>query len=354
MAKNLRKPKTGVKNPAVAALLLSFGCGVGVCILLLALAAFLLTHTGLPLSAVRPMALYGGGSGGGCVRCRAGPQIAEKAAAVRAGLRGVLRGLSAGGNAAGKRQTGLAGKQRHAAAGTAARGPVGRCTDGPTGGPLMRAAQTALRRPGLPMLRPAVERPHREHTPQTESGAALAFGVIFLAGYLPGIWLGRSGTTPLGQQLAAYYTSRPEGTSLAAAFGAQLAVSLLQLILVLLCGFCVWGVGLLALLFAARGLFLGYCAASVAAQSGASALLRYRLDTLLSDVGTLLLCLWLAGWAVRLAMELFRALRGRAARETPGTARRLAVRFAAALALSAAFAAVGAVLAVMGIGGVGR
>ena len=52
MAKNLRKPKTGVKNPAAAALLLSFGCGVGVCILLLALAAFLLTHTGLPLSAV--------------------------------------------------------------------------------------------------------------------------------------------------------------------------------------------------------------------------------------------------------------------------------------------------------------
>ena len=166
----------------------------------------------------------------------------------------------------------------------------------------MRAAQTALRRPGLPMLRPAAERPHREHTPQTESGAALAFSVIFLAGYLPGIWLGRSGTTPLGQQLAAYYTSRPEGTSLAAAFGAQLAVNLLQLILVLLCGFCVWGVGLLALLFAARGLFLGYCAASVAAQSGASALLRYRLDTLLSDVGALLLCLWLAGWAVRLAM----------------------------------------------------
>ena len=203
----------------------------------------------------------------------------------------------------------------------------------------MRAAQTALRRPGLPMLRPAVERPHREHTPQTESGAAMAFGVIFLASYLPGIWLGRSGTTPLGQQLAAYYTSRPEGTSLAAAFGAQLAVSLLQLILVLL--------------FAARGLFLGLCAASVAAQSGASALLRYRLDTLLSDVGTLLLCLWLAGWAVRLAMELFRAVRGRAARETPGTARRLAVRFAAALALSAAFAAVGAVLAVIGIGGVG-
>ena len=351
MAKNLRKPKTGVKNPAVAALLLSFGCGVGVCILLLALAAFLLTHTGLPLSAVRPMA---------CMAAAVGAAVSAAVLARRLQKRLLLCGLGCGAFyavcllAATLLATGLAGKQRHAAAGTAARGPVGRCTDGPAGGPLMRAAQTALRRPGLPMLRPAVERPHREHTPQTESGAALAFGVIFLAGYLPGIWLGRSGTTPLGQQLAAYYTSRPEGTSLAAAFGAQLAVSFLQLILVLLCGFCVWGVGLLALLFAARGLFLGYCAASVAAQSGASALLRYRLDTLLSDVGTLLLCLWLAGWAVRLAMELFRAVRGRAARETPGTARRLAVRFAAALALSAAFAAVGAVLAVIRIGGVGR
>ena len=218
----------------------------------------------------------------------------------------------------------------------------------------MRAAQT-IRRPALlAPRRHTAETPRRERalsSPQTlpRMGCAAAF----FAGYLPGIWLGRGGSA-LGQQLAAYYTSRPEGTSLAAAFGAQLAVSLLQLILVLLCGFCVWGVGLLTLLFAARGLFLGLCAASVAAQSGASALLRYRLDTLLSDVGTLLLCLWLAGWAVRLAMELFRAVRGRAARETPGTARRLAVRFAAALALSAAFAAVGAVFTVMGIGGVGR
>ena len=62
MAKNLRKPKTGVKNPAVAALLLSFGCGVGVCILLLA-CAFLLTHTALPLGLVRPMACMAAAAG---------------------------------------------------------------------------------------------------------------------------------------------------------------------------------------------------------------------------------------------------------------------------------------------------
>ena len=57
--KNLQRPKQGraaVKNPAVAALLLAFGCGVGACMVLLALGAFLLTHTGLPLAAVRPMA----------------------------------------------------------------------------------------------------------------------------------------------------------------------------------------------------------------------------------------------------------------------------------------------------------
>lgn len=347
MAKNLRKPKTGVKNPAVAALLLSFGCGVGVCILLLALAAFLLTHTGLPLSAVRPMA---------CMAAAVGAAVSAAVLARRLRKRLLLCGLGCGAfYAVCLLAATLLANGRLDWQGSNAMLPLALLLGGLLGGALtaLRAAQTALRRPGLPMLRPAVERPHREHTPQTESGAALAFGVIFLASYLPGIWLGRSGTTPLGQQLAAYYTSRPEGTSLAAAFGAQLAVSLLQLILVLLCGFCVWGVGLLTLLFAARGLFLGFCAASVAAQSGASALLRYRLDTLLSDVGTLLLCLWLAGWAVRLAMELFRAVRGRAARETPGTARRLAVRFAAALALSAAFAAVGVVFTVIGIGGVG-
>lgn len=54
--KNLRRPKSSGKNPPAAALLLAFGCGVGACILLLALAALLLTHTGLPLTAVRPMA----------------------------------------------------------------------------------------------------------------------------------------------------------------------------------------------------------------------------------------------------------------------------------------------------------
>ena len=78
MAKNLRKPKIGVKNPATAALLLSFGCGVGVCILLLALAAFSADAYRAAIVRSAAYGLYGGGSGGGCVRCRAGPADCRK------------------------------------------------------------------------------------------------------------------------------------------------------------------------------------------------------------------------------------------------------------------------------------
>lgn len=208
----------------------------------------------------------------------------------------------------------------------------------------MRAAQTTLRRPALLLPRRA-ERPRRECAETAHSGAVWLFGTMFLAGYLPGIWLGRGGVSALGQQLAAYYTKSPENAAFAAIFGMEFSVSFLQLTAVFLCGFCVLGVGLLALLFAARGVFLGYCAASVAAVNGAAGLVQYRLATIVSDAATLFFCLWLAGWSARLAGELFNAVCGRATRETPGTLRRLAVRFGAALVLSAVFSAVGTFLA---------
>lgn len=208
----------------------------------------------------------------------------------------------------------------------------------------MRAAQTTLRRPALLLPRRA-ERPRRECAETAHSGAVWLFGTMFLAGYLPGVWLGRGGVSALGQQLAAYYTKSPENAAFAAIFGTEFSVSFLQLTAVFLCGFCVLGVGLLALLFAARGVFLGYCAASVAAVNGAAGLVQYRLATIVSDAATLFFCLWLAGWSARLAGELFNAVCGRATRETPGTLRRLAVRFGAALVLSAVFSAVGTFLA---------
>lgn len=211
----------------------------------------------------------------------------------------------------------------------------------------MRAAQPTLRRPALLPPRRA-ERPRGEAV-SLRGGIVWLLGAAFLAGYLPGIWLGRGGTSALGQQLAAYYAKGPEGAALAAAFGARFSVGFLQLTAVFLCGFCALGVGLLALLFAARGAFLGFSAASVAAVNGAAGLMQYRLETALSDISTLFLCLWLAGWAARLAAELFGAMRGHALRGTPGTLRRLAVRFCAALVLSAVFSAVGAFLALVAV-----
>lgn len=158
----------------------------------------------------------------------------------------------------------------------------------------MRAAQTTLRRPALLLPRRA-ERPRRECAETAHSGAVWLFGTMFLAGYLPGIWLGRGGVSALGQQLAAYYTKSPENAAFAAIFGTEFSVSFLQLTAVFLCGFCVLGVGLLALLFAARGVFLGYCAASVAAVNGAAGLVQYRLATIVSDAATLFFA---CGWRV--------------------------------------------------------
>ena len=85
--KKLRRPKSSGKNPPAAALLLAFGCGVGACILLLALAALLLTHTGLPLTAVRPMA---------CLAAAIGAAVSARVLAGRLKQKLLLCGLGCG------------------------------------------------------------------------------------------------------------------------------------------------------------------------------------------------------------------------------------------------------------------
>lgn len=85
--KNLRRPKSSGKNPPAAALLLAFGCGVGACILLLALAALLLTHTSLPLTAVRPMA---------CLAAAIGAAVSARVLAGRLKQKLLLCGLGCG------------------------------------------------------------------------------------------------------------------------------------------------------------------------------------------------------------------------------------------------------------------
>ena len=97
----------------------------------------------------------------------------------------------------------------------------------------MRAAQTALRRPMLPR-RQAAERPRKESGEKTFDVAWL-LGMLFLAGYLPGVWLGRGSTSALGQQLAAYYEKSPEEAAFVQLLRAQLAIDFLQLTAVFLC-----------------------------------------------------------------------------------------------------------------------
>lgn len=63
----------------------------------------------------------------------------------------------------------------------------------------MRAARTALRLPALPQLR--TKEPKRKTMSARRPDCAVWLGAAFLAGYLPGIWLGRDGATALGQQL---------------------------------------------------------------------------------------------------------------------------------------------------------
>ena len=87
MAKNLRKPKTGVKNPAGAALLLSCGCGVACADCCWRWRRCLLTHTGLPLSAVRPMA---------CMAAAVGAAVSAAVLARRLQKRLLLCGLGCG------------------------------------------------------------------------------------------------------------------------------------------------------------------------------------------------------------------------------------------------------------------
>ena len=83
--KNLQRPKQGraaAKNPAVMAVLLAFGCGVGACMVLLALGAFLLTHTGLP-----PMA---------CMAAAIGAAVSARVLAGRLKQKLLICGLGCG------------------------------------------------------------------------------------------------------------------------------------------------------------------------------------------------------------------------------------------------------------------
>ena len=148
----------------------------------------------------------------------------------------------------------------------------------------MRAG-TARPRPVLKMA--AGPGPTQNTAPgQSRLGAVCV--TVFLLGYLPGILLGRGGTAA-GTVLAAHFMDRQAFASFGPVFADLFAGAFLQCTLVLLCGFCALGAVPLAALFALKGCYLGFCAASVFAAGGAKALVAHWLITLLPDICLLLL-----------------------------------------------------------------
>lgn len=159
---------------------------------------------------------------------------------------------------------------------------------------------------------------------------------VFLLGYLPGILAGQSGTSVIGQQIAAYYTDVARLSHWSELFSSQAAAFFLQLFSVWLFGFTAFGPGLLLLLFAGKGLFLGFCASQVLCIGGTKKLIVYWISSCLPNVLLLFILLWLAGYAVHMSHGLFQSifLGGAPRGQLPGNARRLTVRFLLCLPFS--------------------
>lgn len=204
----------------------------------------------------------------------------------------------------------------------------------------MRAATTVsrTRRPFRKRkVSSTVPRTVRLHAGNSSRGVFFFLcGGCFLLGYLPGILIGRTGTSNLGQQLATYYMDHTRYHSWFSLFTGQIASAFLQSVLVWLCGFTVFGLGLLLLLFAFKGLFLGFCCANVLVLDGTKALCLYWLSDCLPGVLLLFVLLWLAEHSSVLSRGLFQSvfLGGAPRGQLAAGARRLTVRFLFSLLLS--------------------
>lgn len=205
----------------------------------------------------------------------------------------------------------------------------------------MRAAQT-LPRGKAPVWRRKQEkrlRPARSSERVYSMGPVLLCAAAFLVGYLPGILAGRGGETVLGQQLADYYMDTGHFSSWSSAFANQMASSFVQLFLLTLCGFSALGTGALVLFFAAKGIFMGFCAANLVALGGGRALLIYWTLSCLPNIVLLFWELWLAGYAAQLSHGLFQSifLGGAPRGQLEAAARRMGVRCCVALLASGIF-----------------
>ena len=117
----------------------------------------------------------------------------------------------------------------------------------------MRTAQ-----PTRPAVRARMFWPRQpaSRVPQAPANAAgrlpyvpLGCACLFLLGYLPGIWLGRTGAWEPGSQLAAYYLSKSSYSTVFSVWQWQFSAAFLQLAALYLCSFSALGCFFFPILF---------------------------------------------------------------------------------------------------------
>ena len=137
-------------------------------------------------------------------------------------------------------------------------------------------------------------------------GWVLLCAAAFLAGYLPGMELGRGGDTPWGQQLAAYYLDISQFSAWLPVFTDQIAAAFLQLMLVVMCAaFPRLGRGSCHCFLPAGAASWGFAPPMWQAQPEAKGIVTYWLLSCLPDLSVLLIGLWLSGHALVLSRGLF-------------------------------------------------
>ena len=199
----------------------------------------------------------------------------------------------------------------------------------------------------------AAASPEQQTTPRPQTGGlpAAVWGLagLFLAGYAAAVFCCRRTVPEFGQTLAKFYMDKQNFAAFGQVFAALFAAAFLQLTAVAACGSSVVGPAGLALLFAAKGVVLGACAAAVYLDAGARGLVIYWLLSSLQELAQLLLLLWLACAASSLSLALLRTLLGgspvRGALKIK--TKLLGARYGAALLVSAGCAALGAASAVL-------
>lgn len=210
----------------------------------------------------------------------------------------------------------------------------------------MRAAQTPPRnvvfaRRNISAGYPALRKPV---SPQTTGwiGSFISCSAAFLMGYLPGLLVGRNAKSDFGQQLAAYYADTLRFSDWSQVLLSRISASFLQLLAVILCGFFVFGSVCIILSFAARGIYLGFCAASLLTYAGTRTLVLYWLMDCLPGLAVLFVSLRLAYYAVQLSNGLFQSVfwGGAPRGQLGGAVRRLLVRGGAAFLLCCLFSVV--------------